>query len=62
MLAEIEVGFEKLARDPKALAAYRTESEEIDRSFPTPMAGCCGCLDTGGNLRALVDGLRNEWQ
>jgi len=62
MLVDIEAGFGKLARDPRALAAYRTESEEIERGFPVPMADYSGCLNTDGDLRALVDGLRDEWQ
>lgn len=33
MLAEIEVGFEKLASDPKALAVYRAESRGIEAAF-----------------------------
>jgi predicted DNA-binding protein len=33
MLAEIAAGFEKLAGDPKALAAYRAESEELESGF-----------------------------
>lgn len=36
MLAEIEVGFEKLASDPAALAAYRAESREIEAAFDAP--------------------------
>jgi predicted DNA-binding protein len=38
MLAEIEAGFEKLASDPKVLAAYRAESRELEGAFgaPTP--------------------------
>ncbi|MEX2448107.1 MAG: hypothetical protein WD404_05110 [Solirubrobacterales bacterium] len=62
MLADIEAGFEKLARNPKALAAYRAESQEIERGFPVPTAGYSGCLDTGGDLRAQVDRLRDEWR
>lgn len=58
MLAEIEAGFEKLARDPKALAAYRAESREIGKLIDR----YSGCLDTDGGLRAKVDGLRDEWQ
>jgi hypothetical protein len=30
LLAEIETGFEKLARDPAALAAYCAESRDIE--------------------------------
>jgi predicted DNA-binding protein len=33
MLAEIATGFEKLARDPTALAAYRAEAAEIESAF-----------------------------
>ena len=33
MLAEIAGGFEGLASDPKALAAYRAESEELESGF-----------------------------
>jgi predicted DNA-binding protein len=33
MLDEIEAGFEKIARDPKVLAAYRAESREIEAGF-----------------------------
>jgi predicted DNA-binding protein len=33
MLAEIEGGFKRLASDPKALAAYRAESQEIEAAF-----------------------------
>lgn len=33
MLAEIAIGFEKLARDPTALAAYRAETAEIESAF-----------------------------
>lgn len=36
MLAEIEAGFEKLAADPAALAAYRAESREIETAFDAP--------------------------
>jgi predicted DNA-binding protein len=36
MLAEIAAGFEKLAADPKALAAYRTESGELESGFEAP--------------------------
>jgi hypothetical protein len=58
LLAEIEAGFEKLARDPKAFAAYRAESREIGK-----LIDCySGCLDTDGGLRAKVDGLRDEWR
>jgi predicted DNA-binding protein len=33
VLAEIAAGFEKLAGDPKALSAYRAESDEIAAGF-----------------------------
>lgn len=33
MLAEVAAGFEKLADDPEALAAYRAESREIESAF-----------------------------
>lgn len=38
MLAEAAAGFERLAGDPEALAAYRAESREIEAAFepPTP--------------------------
>lgn len=36
MLAEAAAGFEKLASDPEALAAYRAESREIESAFDTP--------------------------
>ncbi len=36
MLAEIAAGFEKLAADPKTLAAYRAESEGIESGFEAP--------------------------
>jgi predicted transcriptional regulator len=36
MLAEIAAGFEKIAADPGALAAYRTVSEEIESGFEAP--------------------------
>ena len=35
-LAEISAGFEKLASDPQALAAYRAESREIEGGFDAP--------------------------
>lgn len=35
ILADIEAGFEKLARDPKALAAYRNHKEETDSYLQT---------------------------
>lgn len=58
LLAEIEAGFEKLARDPKALAAYRAESREIGKLIDR----YSGCLDTDGDLHAQVGGLRDEWR
>lgn len=36
MLAEIAAGFEKLATDPRALAAYRAEGEELESGFDAP--------------------------
>lgn len=38
LLAEAAAGFEKLAADPEALAAYRAEVREIESAFepPTP--------------------------
>ena len=36
MLAEIAAGFEKLAADPKALAAYRAEGDELESGFEAP--------------------------
>jgi predicted DNA-binding protein len=36
MLVEIASGFEQLAADPRALAAYRAESEEIESGFEAP--------------------------
>lgn len=36
ILAEAEAGFERLASDPEALAAYRAESSEIEASFDAP--------------------------
>jgi len=36
MLAEVAAGFEKLAGDPKALAAYRAEGEELESGFEAP--------------------------
>jgi hypothetical protein len=36
MLAEIAAGFENLAGDPKALAAYRAESDELEAGFDAP--------------------------
>ncbi len=36
LLDEAAAGFERLAADPEALAAYRTESAEIDAGFDAP--------------------------
>jgi len=36
MLAEVAAGFENLAGDPDALAAYRAESEELESGFDAP--------------------------
>jgi predicted DNA-binding protein len=36
MLAEASAGFERLADDPEALAAYRAESREIESAFDAP--------------------------
>jgi predicted DNA-binding protein len=36
MLAELATGFERLAGDPKALAAYRAEGEELESGFESP--------------------------
>ena len=36
MLAEIAAGFEQLASDPKALAAYRAKRQEIESGFEAP--------------------------
>ncbi|HWO15782.1 MAG TPA: hypothetical protein VNM89_03620 [Solirubrobacterales bacterium] len=36
ILAEVEAGFERLAGDPDALAAYRAESREIETAFDGP--------------------------
>ena len=36
MLAEVAVGFEKLAADPGVLSVYRAESEEIESGFEAP--------------------------
>jgi len=47
-----------LAEDPKALAAYRAESQEICKLIDRHS----GCLDTDGDLRVRVDGLRDEWR
>jgi len=37
MLAEAAEGFERLVADPKALAAYRAESDEIESGFGAPI-------------------------
>lgn len=37
MLAEIAMGFEKLAADPEVLSIYRAESEEIESGFEAPI-------------------------
>jgi predicted DNA-binding protein len=37
MLAEVAAGFERIAADPEALAAYRTETLEIGSIFDAPM-------------------------
>jgi predicted DNA-binding protein len=39
MLAEAAAGFERLAEDPKALAAYRSEAREIEAAFDVPTPG-----------------------
>jgi hypothetical protein len=57
-LAETEAGFEKVGRDPKALAAHRAASQEIGKLVDR----YSGCLDTGGDLNVRVDGLREEWR
>lgn len=36
MLAEVAAGFERMAADPGALAAYRAESQEIETAFDAP--------------------------
>jgi predicted DNA-binding protein len=36
MLAEVAAGFERLAGDPRAFAAYRAESEELESGFEAP--------------------------
>lgn len=36
MLADIEAGFERLAGNSEALAAYRAESREINTAFEAP--------------------------
>ena len=36
MLAEVASGFERLAADPDALAAYRAEGEELESGFDAP--------------------------
>ncbi len=58
MLAKIEAGLEKLAQDPKAVAAYRAESREIGKLIDRHS----GCLDTDGDLHARVERLRGEWR
>ena len=47
-----------LAEDPKALAAYGVESQEISKLIDRRS----GCLDTDGDLRVRVDRLRDEWR
>lgn len=37
MLAEVEASFERLAKDPEALAAYRAESSELQAGFEAPI-------------------------
>lgn len=39
MLAEIAAGLEKIAADPKTLAAYRAESREVESGFDAPAPG-----------------------
>lgn len=36
MLAKVAAGFERIAADPKVLAAYRAESLEIGSAFDAP--------------------------
>jgi hypothetical protein len=36
MLDEIAAGFEKLAGDPEAIAAYRAEGDDIASGFDAP--------------------------
>lgn len=36
MLEEAAAGFERLADNPEALAAYRTESAKIEAAFDAP--------------------------
>lgn len=36
MLTEAAAGFERLAADPEALAAYRSETRELEAGFDTP--------------------------
>lgn len=36
LLDEIEAGFERLAADPAALAAYRAEGGELEAGFEAP--------------------------
>lgn len=39
LLAEAEVAFENLARDPEALAAYRSETRDLEAGFEAPTPG-----------------------
>lgn len=57
-LAETEAGFEKVGREPNALAAHRPESREVGKLIDRHS----GCLDTDGDLHVRVDGLRDEWR
>lgn len=36
MLAEVAAGFERIAADPRALSAYRAESEGLESGFAAP--------------------------
>jgi predicted DNA-binding protein len=36
LLSDAEVAFESLARNPDALAAYRTDADEIEAGFESP--------------------------
>jgi predicted DNA-binding protein len=36
LLSDAEAAFESLARDPDALAAYRTEAHELEAGFKAP--------------------------
>lgn len=36
LLAEAEAAFERLAGDPEALAAYRSESRDLEAGFEAP--------------------------